>query len=85
MKLKWIKFLFIAIAIIYFILPWDLIPDLLGIIGRIDDLLLPLFLLWRYLQLVDKYKRATEFYREKLAGYTNRADSSQTSIEKTLG
>lgn len=37
-------------AVVYFISPFDLLPDLLGPIGRIDDLALLAFTLWRTLK-----------------------------------
>jgi hypothetical protein len=42
-----IKFLLIVIAIIYFVSPIDALPDLLGPLGRIDDLLVLGALLWQ--------------------------------------
>lgn len=33
-------FFYWALAILYFVFPWDLFPDSLGFIGRIDDLVL---------------------------------------------
>ncbi|HIF93914.1 MAG TPA: DUF1232 domain-containing protein [Myxococcales bacterium] len=44
---KWMKWLILA-AVLYFVLPWDLIPDLLGLAGRVDDLLIFAWLGWRY-------------------------------------
>jgi hypothetical protein len=43
----WMKWLILA-AVLYFVLPWDLIPDLLGFAGRIDDVLVFAWLGWRY-------------------------------------
>jgi DnaJ-domain-containing protein 1 len=44
---RWMKWLIVG-ALVYFVLPWDLIPDFLGLAGRIDDLLLFALLGWRY-------------------------------------
>ena len=41
------KWLLLA-AIVYFLLPFDLVPDLLGILGRIDDVAIIALLAWFY-------------------------------------
>lgn len=51
MKLSKIKTIFIIIAVIYVLSPLDFLPDLLGLIGRIDDLALVIFLFWKYKQI----------------------------------
>ncbi|MDC0357338.1 DnaJ domain-containing protein [Oligoflexia bacterium] len=51
------KLLYILLAVIYFIVPWDLLPDFFGLVGRIDDLLLILFLIWRYKKLVSRMQQ----------------------------
>ncbi|RMF96827.1 MAG: DUF1232 domain-containing protein [Candidatus Schekmanbacteria bacterium] len=43
-QLLW--FVFIVLAIAYFILPIDLLPDFIPFGGRLDDLIFPLVLLW---------------------------------------
>ena len=43
----WKKWLILA-AIVYFIVPYDLIPDFAGLPGRIDDVLVMLGLAWFY-------------------------------------
>jgi len=48
MSLQTIKLIFIAIGIAYFFAPIDLIPDVLGLVGRIDDLAVVIYLVWRY-------------------------------------
>jgi uncharacterized membrane protein YkvA (DUF1232 family) len=41
----------ILIAVIYLILPWDLLPDFLGLLGFSDDLVITLLVLLRkYIQ-----------------------------------
>ena len=41
----------IMVAVIYLILPWDLLPDVLGILGFSDDLVITLLvLLQKYIQ-----------------------------------
>ncbi|MCZ7620294.1 MAG: DnaJ domain-containing protein [Myxococcota bacterium] len=41
---KWL----ILAAIVYFLFPYDLLPDVLGLPGRIDDVLLVAWLAWVY-------------------------------------
>ncbi len=41
---KWL----ILAAIVYFLFPYDLLPDVLGLPGRIDDLLMVAWLAWVY-------------------------------------
>jgi len=42
--MKWL----IVAALVYFVVPYDLFPDFLGFAGRIDDLLIMLWLAWFY-------------------------------------
>lgn len=41
------KYLIWALAIVYLLLPWDILPDLFSFWGRLDDLIV-LYLAWRY-------------------------------------
>ncbi len=43
-----LKYVFLALAVIYFVMPWDLVPDLIGVLGRIEDLLILAYVLYRY-------------------------------------
>lgn len=45
---KTLKTLLIFAAVVYFLLPYDVIPDVFGLPGRIDDLLLMAWLAWYY-------------------------------------
>ncbi|HEB91396.1 MAG TPA: DUF1232 domain-containing protein, partial [Deltaproteobacteria bacterium] len=38
----------ILAAILYLLLPYDLVPDFLGLPGRLDDLLLMAWFVWFY-------------------------------------
>ncbi len=49
--LKWL----ILAAVIYFLLPFDLVPDFLGIPGRIDDVVAMVLLAWFYRNHVRQY------------------------------
>jgi DnaJ like chaperone protein len=43
-----LKIWLIVAAVIYFVLPYDLLPDFLGLPGRVDDLLFMAWLAWYY-------------------------------------
>lgn len=45
---KTLKMWLLLAAIVYFLLPFDLVPDLLGILGRIDDVAMIALLAWFY-------------------------------------
>ena len=49
--MKWL----ILAAIVYFLLPYDLLPDFFGIPGRIDDVLMMAWLAWFYRNHVQQY------------------------------
>lgn len=51
-------FLYFVFFIIYFILPIDLMPDMLPILGFGDELILFLFLVSRFKKMVDKFKQS---------------------------
>ena len=49
--LKWL----ILAALAYVVLPWDLIPDFIGLPGRIDDVLMMVWLVYFYRKHVKQY------------------------------
>ena len=49
--LKWL----IVAALVYLIVPFDLIPDFLGLPGRIDDVLILAWLAWFYRNHIRQY------------------------------
>lgn len=51
-----LRLIYIAVGILYFLLPRDLVPDPVPLLGRLDDILLAFFLYRRY----RRAKRATE-------------------------
>ncbi|MDH4017457.1 MAG: DUF1232 domain-containing protein [Actinomycetota bacterium] len=51
---KWL----ILAAVVYLLFPFDLVPDLLGPVGRIDDLAAIAFLAWFYQRHVSQLRRA---------------------------
>jgi len=52
---KTLKLWLILAAIVYLVLPYDLLPDFLGIPGRIDDVLVMASLAWFYRNHVQQY------------------------------
>lgn len=58
---KWL----ILAAVVYFLFPFDLIPDFLGIPGRIDDVVAMALLAWFYRSHVQQYV-ATGSAREEV-------------------
>jgi hypothetical protein len=49
--MKWL----IVAVLVYLLLPWDLLPDILGIVGRLDDVLMLAWLAWYYRNHVREY------------------------------
>lgn len=76
-----LKTLFIIVALIYLISPWDIIPDFFGILGRVDDLLLVGFLIWRYYARVKTYAEQGKFYKERLNS-SERNSNAAASAQK---
>ena len=66
MNLGILKYIFILIGLIYFFSPVDLIPDVLGLLGRLDDILVVAFLIWQYSIKLKRYKEQLKFYQERL-------------------
>ena len=58
------KWLIVAV-VVYFLFPFDLIPDFLGIPGRIDDVVAMALLAWFYRSHVQQYV-AAGFAREEV-------------------
>ena len=46
--MKWIYFL---IALVYLISPYDILPDFLGLPGRIDDIAVLIYVYWKYFRV----------------------------------
>ena len=55
---KTLLWLLIIAAVVYLLLPFDVIPDLLGIAGRIDDLAAIMLAAWFYRKHVKQYVAA---------------------------
>jgi len=71
-----VKYLILA-ALIYLLFPYDLIPDLFGLPGRIDDLLVMAWLAWFY------RSHAREFIAKasgsRSSNHSNQAGSGQSA------
>ena len=80
-----LKLIFIVIALAYFLWPLDIIPDIVGLLGRLDDLLIIGFLLWRYRKYLHTHYREMfeEFQRirEGEIGSQQQRSSSEPNQE----
>lgn len=66
MRLTLGKLLLIVIGLLYVLSPWDILPDFLGLLGRVDDLILIGLVYWKYRDLTrraDQY--AAQMYAEQ--------------------
>lgn len=87
------KNLLIAAAFIYIILPNDLVPDWLGILGRLDDLLVLTYIIYRYRKVIqainDTAERGRPRQSETEEREKRRDQNSQQSVPfdpyETLG
>ena len=43
-----VRYLLLVVWLLYLISPYDILPDVLGLLGRIDDIALGLYLLYRF-------------------------------------
>jgi DnaJ like chaperone protein len=68
----------LILALVYFVFPLDLIPDIFGPFGRIDDLLIFGLALWRVMK--DRQKRA----RASATAEERKAPSSSTDPYETF-
>ena len=67
----------ILAAIVYFLLPWDLFPDVLGVPGRIDDLLMMAWLAWFYRNHVRQFVATSS--GDDSSGHSSRSGFGQDS------
>lgn len=73
--------LFIA-AIIYTLMPFDAVPDMLGIIGRIDELIVYVIIYW-YWQRLSKNRTTTE--NQRYRDSTHQQPQQDSSPYQVLG
>ena len=64
--MKWL----IVAAVVYFVVPYDLIPDYFGLAGRIDDVVTIALLAWFYRSYLQRYVAAASA-RDAAAGSGN--------------
>ena len=67
----------IIAGLVYFVFPFDLIPDFLGIPGRVDDVALIGFLTWFYRNHLKQFMQ--DQARAKAAGSSSGENSSHSS------
>ena len=75
--MKWL----IVAALLYFILPYDLLPDFLGFAGRVDDLLVMAWLAWTYRAQIRNYFETR--FREPSSERASRARDSQDDSSRS--
>ena len=64
MKRTTLKYLLIALVLFYFIFPRDLIPDIFGWLGRIDDLLLGIYIYYQFKKREKRWKNVSHGQEE---------------------
>ena len=75
------KWLLVA-ALVYFVLPYDLIPDFLGAAGRVDDLIVFGWLGWAYRKQIREYF-ATQSGQEPSGHSSRESDRKDSSGESS--
>jgi uncharacterized membrane protein YkvA (DUF1232 family) len=68
-----LRWLYWVLPVVYFIFPMDFLPDRLPILGRLDDILMGIFIIWS----LDKAKLFDGFFKEA----KQRAEGTETSGE----
>ena len=71
----------LILAIVYFVFPLDLIPDIFGPFGRLDDLVI--FILAIYRVVKDRQRRAAENRAEATGSETHRTQAQSTDKTKS--
>lgn len=64
MSLKLIKITFIVIGLAYVLLPTDVLPDLFGLLGRLDDIIIVSVLYWKYRDIARKFVQKEKDYKQ---------------------
>jgi len=71
----------LILALVYFVFPLDLVPDIFGPFGRIDDIIIFGLALMRVLK--DRKERAKEQQRTSDAHQRRTTDAEQKDLKKT--
>jgi uncharacterized membrane protein YkvA (DUF1232 family) len=70
------KIIYIVVGVLYLISPLDFLPDLIPILGRLDDLLVLAFLYYRYRKL---YHSAQGAFRRATGGDQSRSKDEESA------
>jgi uncharacterized membrane protein YkvA (DUF1232 family) len=71
----------LILALVYFVFPLDLVPDIFGPFGRIDDLIIFVLALMRVLK--DRKERAKEQQKTRDAHQRKPTDAEQKDLKNT--
>jgi DnaJ-domain-containing protein 1 len=80
---KTLKMWLLLAAIIYVVLPFDLIPDLLGMLGRIDDLAMMALLAWFYRNHLKQFVKTAAGH--EATGHSTGTDFGQDDVNPPKG
>lgn len=87
MNIRTLKYIFIIIGLIYLLSPIDFLPDLFGLIGRLDDVALIGFLVWKYKQIKNRlsanFEKAKKDFNSETSTNSN-SESRNNSTKKTF-
>ncbi len=70
------KIVLIVLGILYFISPIDLIPDVIPILGKVDDLLVLLWIYWNYFRKAAREREGADTYWEAAGTHRNSRSSN---------
>ncbi len=76
----WFIIAFIVFGLLYFLSPIDILPDYLGVAGRVDDILLILFLIYVFLKIMRPDSIKNRLYREFAKKFFRNANSNNSDF-----
>lgn len=87
---RWFIIAIICFGLLYFLSPIDIVPDYLGLPGRVDDIFLILFLIYLFRKVLRPesiHNRTFREFAERFARktYSNNSDSGYQRDEQTGG
>lgn len=77
-----LRLIFILLAVVYFLSPIDLIPDRMGWVSRIDDLLVIVFLWWKYRQIKKHGRWSEAAYHKSQSRDSNSSHAGETKYKQ---